>query len=25
MSNDPSFNPNQELSGNWSQLQAVNP
>ena len=25
MSNDPSFNPNQQLSGSWSQLQAVNP
>ncbi len=25
MSNDPNFNPNQQLSGNWSELQAVNP
>jgi hypothetical protein len=25
MSNDPNFNPNEQLSGNWSQLQAVNP
>lgn len=25
MSDDPSFNPNSQLSGNWSQLQAVPP
>jgi hypothetical protein len=25
MSNDPSFNPNEHMSGDWSQLQAVNP
>jgi len=25
MSNDPNFNPNQQLSGNWSELKAVNP
>jgi hypothetical protein len=25
MSNDASFNPNEHVSGNWSQLQAVNP
>ena len=25
MSDDPNFNPNGNLSGNWSQLQAVNP
>lgn len=25
MSDDPNFNPNRQLSGNWSQLQAVRP
>jgi hypothetical protein len=25
MSNDASFNPNEHISGNWSELQAVNP
>jgi Cysteine rich repeat len=25
MSDDPNFNPNTQLSGNWSQLQAVSP
>jgi hypothetical protein len=25
LSNDPSFNPNEHVSGNWSELQAVNP
>lgn len=25
MSNDPNFNPNEHVSGDWSQLQAVNP
>jgi len=25
MSNDPGFNPNEHMSGNWSELQAVNP
>jgi hypothetical protein len=25
MSNDPSFNPNEHMSGDWNQLQAVNP
>ncbi len=25
MSNDPSFNPNEHMSGDWSQLQAVSP
>lgn len=25
MSDDPNFNPNAQLSGNWSQLQAVSP
>jgi hypothetical protein len=25
MSNDPNFNPNEHVSGNWSELQAVNP
>jgi hypothetical protein len=25
MSNDPNFNPNQSLSANWNELQAVNP
>ena len=25
MSNDPSFNPNEHVSGNWSELQAVHP
>jgi hypothetical protein len=25
MSDDPNFNPNGQLSGNWSQLQAVRP
>ena len=24
MSNDPNFNPNEHMSGNWSELQAVN-
>jgi hypothetical protein len=25
MSDDPNFNPNANLSGNWTQLQAVQP
>jgi Cysteine rich repeat len=25
MSNDPNFNPNEHVSGSWSELQAVNP
>jgi hypothetical protein len=25
MSNDPNFNPNEHLNGNWNELQAVNP
>jgi hypothetical protein len=25
MSDDPSFNPNAQLSGSWNQLQAVRP
>jgi hypothetical protein len=25
MSNDPNFNPNAQLSGNWNELQAVRP
>jgi hypothetical protein len=25
LSNDPNFNPNEHVSGDWSELQAVNP